>query len=296
MADPHAPSSSSNSGHDLYGLPFDAGTMFSNHKGVFKPRIEKRQRALAEKVSFLKDFLEPDEQILLLTTAISPTSFFEQWTTGYAFFYIRRCLLVVTTKRIFHIPTTVYYRYRQSIAQIRYGDIETIVQKGNRLKIRYKSGDKDLFLYLRRAERKKMRALLTSLDLHGTPSKAGKRVHLCPRCSAELQTDVFRCSTCRLEFKSREQARKRSIWIPGGGYFYTGHPLLGIGDALVESMLIILLVLSLLPDQDLPNGEPVVAAVFAVVLVIEKLVSVYHANHFVKEFLTEGEVKRSVPT
>ena len=124
---------------DLDGLPIDAGTMFSDKAGVHKARIEKKQRKLAEKVTFLKEFLEDGEQVLTVTTAVSPTSFLEQWTTGFIFVYLKRCLLVFTDRRIFHVPTTMSYDYRESVAQFRYGDVQSIAQKGSRLKIAYKS-------------------------------------------------------------------------------------------------------------------------------------------------------------
>ncbi len=181
------------------------------------------------------------------------------------------------------------YGYRRSIAQIRYSDIDSIKQKGSKLKIQYKLGAKDLFLYVRRAERKKIRALLPSFALEGSTSKAGKRVHLCPRCSSELETDNFQCSSCGLEFKNRKKALKLSIWLPGGGYFYTGHPLLGIGDALIELLLILGVVISLIPDAEFPNGDPAGAIAFGVILIIEKLITIYHANHFVKEYLTKDK-------
>lgn len=289
MADTLSPSMQTGSPGDLDGLPFDADMMFADRKGVYKPRIEKKQRKLAKKLHFLKNFLEDGEKLLLITTAVSPTSFFEQYTTGIVFLYIKRCLLVMTDRRIIHIPTTINYNYRRSIAQIRYSDIDSIQQKGSKLKIQYKSGEKDLFLYVRRAERKKMRTLLPSLSLEGSASKAGKRGHLCPRCSSELEVDIFQCSSCGLEFKSRSKALKLSIWLPGGGYFYTGHPLLGIGDALVELFLILVIVGSLIPDADFPDGDPASALVFGVILIIEKLVTIYHAKHFVKEFLTKDK-------
>lgn len=292
MTDTLSPNMQTSTPGELDGLPIDADKMFADHKGVHKPRIEKKQRNLARKLPFLKEFLEDGERLLVITTAVSPTSFFEQFTTGFVFVYIKRCLLVMTDRRIIHIPTTMSYRYRRSIAQIRYSDIDSIAQKGNRLKIQYKFGAKDLFLYVRRAERKKIRALLPSLTLDGPSSKTGKRVHLCPRCSSELETDVFECSSCGLEFKSRKKALTLSIWIPGGGYFYTGHPLLGIGDALFELFLILAIIGSLIPDADFPEVDPAAAITFGVILIIEKLITIYHANHFVKEYLTkEKEIK-----
>ncbi len=289
MVDTLLPDTQTNAPSDLDRLPFDADTMFADHKGVFKPRIEKKQRKLAGKLLFLKEFLEDGEKLLVITTAVSPTSLFEQLTTGLIYVYIKRCLLVMTDRRIFHIPTNMSYNYRRSIAQIHYSDIDSIVQKGSKLKIKYKSGAKDLFLYVRRAERKKIRAQLPSLSLEGPSSKAGKRVHLCPRCSAELEDDFFECPSCGLEFKSRKTALKLSIWLPGGGYFYTGHPLLGIGDALFELLLILAVLSSLIPDAEFPDGDFGSAIVFGVILVIEKLITIYHANHFVKEYLTKDK-------
>ena len=148
MVDTLSPNMQSNASlNDLDGLPFDADTMFADHNGTYKPRIEKKQRKLARKLPFLKEFLESDEKLLVITTAVSPTSFLEQLTTGFLFVYIKRCLLIMTNKRIFHIPTTMSFHYRRSIAQIRYGDIDSISLRSSissTLKIRYKSGAKDL--------------------------------------------------------------------------------------------------------------------------------------------------------
>ena len=272
-------------------LPIDADTMFADHKGVHKPRIEKKQRKLADKVAFLTSFLEEGEQLQTITTAVSPTSFFEQWTTGFIFVYLKRSLLVFTDRRILHIPTTSGFEYRESIAEIRYGDVKSIAQKGSRLKIEYKAGGKEMFLYVRRSERRKIRALLQSADLSGTPSTAGKRVHLCPKCTATLEVDRYDCPSCGKEFKSRSKARNLSIWVPGGGYFYTGHPFLGIADAVIELFFIALIITALVPSSEFPNGDFATAGIFAVFLIIEKAITVYHANHFVKEYLPAEGVK-----
>jgi hypothetical protein len=271
----------------LDGLPHDADTMFADHNGVYKRRIEKKQRKLARKLPFLNGFLEDGENLLVITTAISPMSLFEWLTTGFVFLYIKRCLLVVTNKRIFHIPTTMNYDYRRSIAQIRYGDISSISQKGTWLKIEYQSGAKDLFLNVRLAERKKIRAQLSALSLNGPSSKSRTRGHLCPRCSMELLHDNYECPSCGLEFKSRKKAITRSIWFPGGGYFYTGHPLLGIADAFLELILILLAVVHLIPNAEYPNAQPALAITFGVILIIEKLITIYHANRYAKEYLTK---------
>ena len=291
MVDTLSPEMYSSGSGDIYELPINAGTMFADHAGTHKPRIEKKQRKLAEKVTFLKDFLEDGEQLLAITTAVSPTSFLEQWTTGFIFVYIKRCMLVFTDRRIFHIPTTSSFDYRESVAEVRYGDLESIAQKGSRLKVAYKSGVKEVFLYIRRSERKKIRALLQATDLHSSPGTAGNRVHLCPKCTQVLEADRFDCPGCGKEFKSRTKARKLSLWLPGGGYFYTGHPYLGVADAFIELLFLVIIIGSLIPTSSSPNGDLVLAAVFAVFLAIEKAITVYHANHFVKEYLPVEGVK-----
>ena len=279
MVDVLSPDSYVQGTDSLGGLSIDSATMFADHKGVHKPRIEKKQRKLAEKVTFLKDFLEDGEQLLAITTAVSPTSFIEQMTTGFVFVYIKRCMLVFTDRRVFHIPTTTGFDYRESVAEIRYGDLESIEQKGSRLKVAYKNGSKDLFLYVRGSERKKIRALLQAGNRLASPAATGNRTHLCPKCTHILELDRFDCPGCGKEFKNRTKARNLSLWLPGGGYFYTGHPFLGVMDAMIELLFLVIVAASLI------NGEWSVAGLFGILLAVEKALTVYHANHFVKEYL-----------
>lgn len=139
----------------LLGLPIDSGIMFSDHKKTRKKRIERRQTGLLGKLSFIEPFLQDNERILLVTTACSPVSFFEQLTTGVIFTYLKRSLLVFTNERIFHIPTKTSYSYRNSIAHLWYADCETMTLGGHVLTVQYKTGEKDRFLYIAVRERKK---------------------------------------------------------------------------------------------------------------------------------------------
>lgn len=61
MVDTLSPDTQSNALNDLDGLPFDADTMFADHKGVFKPRIEKKQRKLAGKLRLTGRFASGGE-------------------------------------------------------------------------------------------------------------------------------------------------------------------------------------------------------------------------------------------
>ena len=109
-------------GPQIFGLPVNREILFANHNDVYKKRIEKRQRKLIVKVSFLKSFLKKGEQILLITTGYSPLNSVSQYLTGFVFVYLKRSLIVFTNHRILHIPTRADFKFKDSIAQVAYAD------------------------------------------------------------------------------------------------------------------------------------------------------------------------------
>jgi hypothetical protein len=274
-------------------LPIDKDIMFSNHRGEYKKGIEKRQIKLLEKLSFIKPFLAGDEKILLITTGYSPISVLEHFLTGWMVFYLKQSLLVFTNKRIFHVPTAKNYSYRNSIARIFPADCKEIKMKMGRLDITYQNGKKEKF-NIGGGERKKIGTLIPTISQQGLSGQTGGRTHLCPRCTRELVHDEYTCPNCRLEFKTKADARRISIVYPGGGYFYTGHPWLGLSYAIAESIFFILIVA--LSFDAAKGGKDAVGALVgvAIFIIIEKAISVYHSNHFIKEYIPKE--KKIVPT
>jgi hypothetical protein len=272
-------------GQDLFGLPVDTNVLFSNHKNIYKRSVEKRQRKLLGKISFILPFLHVGEKILHVTTGCSPVSAVEQLVTGWIVFYLKRSLFVFTNLRVFHIPTTQNFSYRGSIAQILYSDCRRISIKWSTLVVEYKNGKKEKFLYIAGRERKKLKALLANAPVQGRPSDTPERTHLCPRCTNPLVKDIFTCPHCSFEFKDRATARKISILYPGGGYFYTRHPFLGLVDALTE-LYLTFLVLAVLSSVIVGNTEAVPSLVIiGFILAFEKVLTVFHSNHFINEFI-----------
>ncbi len=275
---------------ETYGLPINQETAFSDKKGNPKERIKKQQlKMLKDYVPLLKQFLEPGEEVLLLMRGCSPMTSMEQFTTGWIIYYIKRCTLVVTNRRILHFPAKKDFSPRHSIAQIRYGDMEEIKPSAflSRFSVKYKNGSKETFLYVK--ESAKLKSILADLRLAGQqPTAIGARHHLCPKCNAVLASGVYVCSSCRLEFKNEARARKLSIIYPGGGYFYTNHPFLGAGDAIAETFLLAMVLTGLV---NMLSGIPEKAGglfqliFFGFILVLEKLYSVLHAKHYVKEYI-----------
>jgi hypothetical protein len=273
----------------IFGLPVDTGILFANHKGVYQPGIEKNKTKLLRKLGFLANFLDADEKIVLVTTGCSPFTALEQLTVGAALVvYLKRALFVFTNKRLLHIPTTWTFRYRGSIAQILYQDCRRLHIKGGRLVAEYHNGRKETFLYIPRSDRKIIQHFQFVTGESDQRSENPQRNHLCPNCTQVLPARVTTCPSCGLEFKTRAKARTRSILLPGGGYFYTGHPFLGVCDALGEAYLTILALVVFFAGA-ISDGEGTVTfPLVMIALMIEKVGTIYHANSFLKEFLPEN--------
>jgi hypothetical protein len=157
--------------------------------------------------------------------------------------------------------------------------------KGHGLVVDYNSKKTEKFFYIARRERKKIRALVATLSIGGNQDLMTERTFLCPRCTSVLETGNATCNSCRLEFKNRAAGRKISILVPGGGYFYTRHPIMGFFDAVVEFFLLWGLVIAIVGYVSGEQGAIEAIMILAIVLAIEKLVSVYHSDHFLNEFL-----------
>jgi len=268
----------------IFGLPVDTRILFANHKGVYKPGIEKSKTKLLQKLAFLAHFLDADEKIVFVTTGCSPYTTLEQLTMGALWVTVlKRALFVFTNKRLLHIPTTWKFDYRGSISQILYQDCRRLQVSGSGLVAEYHTGKKDRFACVPRSDRAIIKHFQFATSESDRRSENPQRHHLCPNCTEVLPSRTVTCPTCGLEFKTRSKAMTRSLLVPGGGYFYTGHPFLGIGDALGEAYLVILtlvvLCAGLLGDAEAMATFPIVL----VVLVLEKLGTIYHANSFLED-------------
>lgn len=262
---------------------------FTDIKGKKKPRDRKQLTKLLGKATpLLQKTMEPDEEIRYLAPAISPYSTLELLTTGWVITVIKRCLLVITDRRILHLPTKSDGTPKSSISQIRFADIEEAKVTGmigQQLQLRYRNGKKESFTGITGKVAKKISAVLSGSSGQGTPTTLAGRHHICPRCQQPLTTESFTCSNCQLAFKDQKKATRYSLLIPGGGYFYTGHPVMGAVDALVELFFLLAFLggFVLLAEGDVEAVS--VLVMFGVLLGLEKLLTIYHSRHYVTEFL-----------
>jgi len=285
-------------GTQIFGLPIDRDTLFSNHKGIYKNRVEKRQRKLIVKISFLKPFLKKGEKVLLVTTGYSPLNSLAQYITGFVFVYLKRSLLVFTNYRIIHIPVTTRYKYNNSIAQMAYAGCQSIVLKGGTLIIRYKRGDDkkiEKFKGIAGSQRKKIRALLKNkVSNLGTKWRLAWRIHLCPRCTGYLAEGKVTCPKCDLRFKSKGVAVLSAIFFPGGGYLYTRKYLLGFLDALLEILLVVH-IYHLFTDPPSQISLEFVHPVLLIFYLYLKIAAVIHSSHFVDDYIPKNKNVRPEP-
>ena len=271
----------------VFGLPVDRKILFSNHKGIHKKRIEKRQRKLFVKLGPLKPFLKRNEHILLVTTGYAPLSSLGNYLTGFAFSYLKRSLFVFTNLRIIHVPTTPAYNYKNSLAQIAYAGCQSITLKRGTLVVQFaKLRQIEKFKAIAVQERKKIRALLKkNIPTSGTKGHLAGRMHLCPRCGHRLAEKKFECANCQLDFKGRVTGALAALLFPGGGYFYARQYLIGAIAALLE---LFLLIYSVFLIRDFSSQVPVnmiyLVAVPALYLYV-KITGIIHSNHFIAEFI-----------
>jgi len=279
-------------GPQIFGLPVDREILFSNHKDVYKKRVEKRQRKLIVKISFLKPFLKKGEQVILVTTGYSPLNSLAQYLTGFVFVYLKRSLFVFTNYRILHVPATANYTYKNSIAQVLYAGCQSIKLKGGTLMVEHtRAGFKKVekFKAIAGPERKKIRALLKKrIPLSSTKGQLAARMHLCPHCTQRLAPGMKKCSKCQLQFKSKLGAALSALIVPGGGYFYIRQYLLGFLDALLEIMLVVLIGYLFLGLRGQMPPEPLHLVVIPVFLYL-KIVAAIHSSHFIEEFIPKDK-------
>lgn len=270
----------------IFGIPVNRKILFSNHKNVYKKKVEKRQRKLIVKIPFIKAFIKENERVLLVTTGYSPISTIEKYLIGWLFIYLKRSLFIFTNKRLFHIPTTPIYSYRNSIAQILYSHCKSIYIKRKSLVVEYvKYGKEEKFFGIAGKEKNKIKQLLKTIHLEGKEGEASKRTHLCPRCTNELSKDNYVCESCKLKFKTNAVAIIISIIFPGGGYFFTRQYFLGIITALTEIVLLIYLATSLVNMLNGAENGIFSLVIYAFAILFEKAISILHSLDFIKEFI-----------
>lgn len=287
------------------GVRVREDTLYTNHKGQEKSGVRKRaDKAIDKLQEILRQALGPEEVVLYTARCQAPVSWFEQWTFGWYIYYVTAIVLVLTNRRLLFFQVKRDGSWKKSLRAVLWGDVEEAKAKGwlsRTLQIKYRNGKKETYWGLGWGDAKKIRVLLEALFSPGAgeTSAAGGIVPLCPNCLAELTPQVYECSNCKLTFKDEKTMVRRSLLIPGGGYFYVGHAFLGVMLFIGEVYLLVLAVMFVIvalggmvdplvePGQAPTTGVEAwfVAAFFGAILGLAKWRVIHHCRRFIREFI-----------
>lgn len=262
----------------IFGKPVASDILFSNHRGIYKQKVEKRQRRLLIKIPFINSFLEDGELITLITSGYAPLTRLERFLLRYLTVFQRRALFVFTDRRVLYIPTTFTYGYRYSVAEIRYANCKSIQVIGRSLVFMFPNGGFEQFPYIARKERRKLRAVVGNFALGGSPKGSQNMTYLCARCGAAIPDNSASCPKCRLRFWTAAKAGKMALLIPGGGYFYMSNTLYGVASAILELLLAVLLILSVVDMFHGFKGSVLAVILLSMVLAGIKAVTFFHSQ------------------
>jgi hypothetical protein len=280
----------------LDGVSIRSDVLFANEKGEEKPPIKKRSEKLLRQLSpALQRILRPDEVVLHAMQARSPLSILEQLTAAWWTSMLAACAIVVTNKRILFFPVKSNGTWRESVRSVHWGDLDEVKSKGllvRHLSFKFKNGPKVTYTNLRGDDAKKFAIIASAL----IPSASGEQTsapgfsQLCPDCCSVLTAGQYTCAHCGLLFKNEKTMITRSILIPAGGYFYTGHPLIAILPAVIEVILILDIVVLALARTTAPNATTDLLTTLFILAIfwgLETAVTILHCRRYVRDYIPE---------
>jgi hypothetical protein len=276
------------------GISVRNDVLFTNDKGEDKRQIQKlSEKSLQKLVPALQRVLLPTETVLYIAQARSPLTAMEQLTAAWWTALLAASAIVITNKRILFLPVKRDGSWRESVRALQWGDLEEVKPKGLLVKnitFKSKNGLKTTYTNFRRADAKKIVAIATAFlpAASGESTSTHDWVQLCPDCRSILTLGQYSCSGCGLTFKNEKSMVTRSILLPGGGYFYTGHPLIAILPAIVEGLLVLEILVFLFAGLASPKAMPNILSsllLLGLFWAFETAVTILHCRRYVREYI-----------
>jgi PH (Pleckstrin Homology) domain-containing protein len=270
--------------------------LYTNYKGEENARIRKRSEKILQKLHpALQRMLLPDETVFYVARARSPLTVMERLTAAWWTAALAASAIVITNKRILFFPVKRDGSWRESVRAAHWGDLKEVKPKGlliRNVTFQFNSGTNVTYTNFNRADAKKIAVIAAVL----VPAAAGELtstqglVQLCPDCRNALTQGQYSCPGCGLIFKNEKSMVTRSVLLPGGGYFYTGHPLIAILPAVVEGFLVLEVLLLLVVGLASPKAMHNVSSALLVLgffWALETAVTILHCRRYVRDFIPE---------
>lgn len=270
--------------------------LFTNHKGEAKASVQKRsQAALQRLMPPLQSILLPAETVLYVARAHSPLTLLEQITAAWWTRLLAASAIVITNQRLLFFPVKRNGSWRESVRAIYWGDLEEVKPQGllvQHVMFKSKNGAKATYTHFRRGDVKKIAAISKALlpIASGEMTAAHSFLQLCPGCRNVLTPGQYLCSACGLTFKNEKTMVMRSILLPGGGYFYTGHPLIAILPAIIEGFLMVDILVLLFAGLGSPRARAnILPTLIALIFfwIFETAVTILHCRRYIREFIPD---------
>lgn len=280
----------------LDGVSIRSDVLFTSETGEQKESVQKRTGKILRKLCpVLQRMLLPGESVLYAMPARSPLSVVEQLTAAWWTALLAACVIVVTNKRILFFPVKRDGNWRESVRAVYWGDLEEVKAKGllvRNVTFKCRNGAKPTYTNFRRADAKKLTAIASALlpASSGEQTSAHGFVQLCPDCCGVLAERQYSCTGCGLRFKNEKTMVLRSIFLPGGGYFYTGHPLIAILPAIIETIFIVDILIILFAGWASPKAVPDLFAGLlglGIFWALETAITILHCRRYVRDFIPE---------
>ena len=286
------------------GLPIREDVAYSDAKGEESEQSKRRAQEAIDKLrDILPSLLEPKEAIFCLVRCQAPVGALEQLFVGWSIYQITATVLVFTNLRVIHLGVDSKGKWKRTLRSVRWGDIAEARIKGwgsKVLALKYASGKKENYWRLRRRDAKKLKPLLEILipASRGDMTAAQEMVSLCPDCRVRLTPGSYRCESCGLAFKDEKTLLRRTLLIPGGGYWYAGLWPLGVMSFFGEGVLTLFVITQILLATGIvtSEGKPgsaqassagfwTAAAILALLLALEKALAYIHTRRVIRTFL-----------
>ncbi len=289
------------------GLRIREDVLYTDAKGQDHERSKKSAQGLLAKLrEILPALMEPNETILYILRCQAPVGALEQLMLGWSVYQVTATTLVLTNLRILHLAMDSGGKWKRTLRTVRWGNVAEAKVKGwigKQFFLKYVDGKKENYWRLRNKDARKARDLIAAAipasRSEQTPARA--MVALCPDCRTPLTARTYECQSCGLTFKDEKTLLRRTILVPGGGYWYTGIWILGFFSSFYEGIFTLGLAVELLvlaglmapevePGSSVPTrGEMLEIIVFLVViLALEKALQFIHSRRVVRTFLPLG--------
>ena len=273
----------------LQGIPIREDVLFTNEKGEENAKARRQNEKYFQKLApALARLLLPDEAVFYVVRAQSQLSALEQFTAGWWVMLMAGCAIVATNRRLLIFPVKMDGSWRESAQSVLWGDLAEVKVSGvlsKTLKLRFQDGKSASYLRIPRGNGLALEAIAAAM----MPAAVGEQspyrgmVSLCPDCRNVLTPRVYACGTCGLVFKNEKTMRMYSIFLPGGGYFYIGYPILGIFLCIAEGFVLLGLFGELAAGK--PEDALPLLVTFAFLWAIETAVTILHSQRHVRQFI-----------